>query len=292
MPAKKKTTKIKKSKSRKAPVKATKKKTSKARAKVKSKAKVKAKTKVAKTKVKAKTKAKVKAKTKAKSKQKAKPKTTKSVKTKSKTKTKPKKKITKITAKTKAKVKKTKKAKVKQKREKTVEKTKITIEKPVIERQAQREAPVRVPRPTTASTTIVGSLNFTPYQLRNGEEYMNTEQLHHFENILSTWKSQLMLEVDSTVGHMKEDVMSYPDPLDRASQEEGFNLELRTRDRERKLIKKIEQALDLIKTGDYGFCEDCGAEIGIRRLEARPTAGKCIDCKTYQEIREKQIGGG
>ena len=98
-----------------------------------------------------------------------------------------------------------------------------------------------------------------------------------------------MEEADSTVYHMKEDAALYPDPIDRASQEEGFNLELRTRDRERKLLKKIEQALDKIDKGDYGFCEDCGAEIGIRRLEARPTAVKCIDCKTFEEIKERQL---
>ncbi|MCH9644192.1 MAG: RNA polymerase-binding protein DksA [Gammaproteobacteria bacterium] len=139
--------------------------------------------------------------------------------------------------------------------------------------------------------TSAGSLGFTPYQPKEGEEYMGPTQEQHFRNILISWKCQLMEEVDSTVVHMKEDRMSFPDPLDRASQEEGFSLELRTRDRERKLLKKIEKALDLIDQGDYGFCEDCGAEIGVRRLEARPTAEKCIDCKTFEEIREKQSGG-
>ena len=131
----------------------------------------------------------------------------------------------------------------------------------------------------------------TPYDIQNDENYMTDEQLEHFRKILLRWKRQLMEEVDSTVGHMQKDGLSFPDPVDRASQEEGFNLELRTRDRERKLIKKIESALDNIETGDYGYCDDCGANIGIRRLEARPTANKCIDCKTYEEIREKQSGG-
>lgn len=135
------------------------------------------------------------------------------------------------------------------------------------------------------------ALGFAPYTIKKGEEYMNDSQLEHFRNILNEWKKQLMEEVDSTVVHLKEDAASYSDPLDRASQEEGFNLELRTRDRERKLIKKIEQALDSIERGEYGFCEDCGTDIGIRRLEARPTATKCIDCKTFEEIREKQSGG-
>lgn len=138
---------------------------------------------------------------------------------------------------------------------------------------------------------LVGPLGFTPYKEKKGEEYMNENQLEHFRNILNMWKARLMQEVDTTVVHMKEEAASYPDPLDRAAQEEGFSLELRTRDRERKLIKKIEQALDMIDHNEYGFCESCGAEIGIRRLEARPTADKCIDCKTFEEIREKQVGG-
>ena len=138
---------------------------------------------------------------------------------------------------------------------------------------------------------VVGPLGFVPYKEKKGEEYMSDNQLQHFQDILNLWKERLMKEVDSTVVHMKEEAASYPDPLDRAAQEEGFSLELRTRDRERKLIKKIEQSLDMIENKEYGFCEACGAEIGIRRLEARPTADKCIDCKTFEEIREKQVGG-
>ncbi len=120
---------------------------------------------------------------------------------------------------------------------------------------------------------------------------MDQAQLQHFRHILHAWKRQLMEGVDNTVVHLQEDMLAFPDPVDRASQEEGFSLELRTRDRERKLLKKIEQALDSIESGDYGYCEDCDAEIGVRRLEARPTATKCIDCKTFQEIRERQSGG-
>jgi DnaK suppressor protein len=128
---------------------------------------------------------------------------------------------------------------------------------------------------------------FTPYQAKNGEEYMNDAQVAHFRSILENWKSELMAEVDRTVHHMQDDAANFPDPNDRATQEEEFTLELRTRDRERKLIKKITQSLDDIDSGDYGFCESCGTEIGIRRLEARPTANLCIDCKTLAEIREK-----
>ncbi|AZZ94652.1 MULTISPECIES: RNA polymerase-binding protein DksA [unclassified Hahella] len=132
--------------------------------------------------------------------------------------------------------------------------------------------------------------NFTPYEIGENEEYMSPPQLEHFKQILLDWKQELMEEVDRTMHHMQEDAANYADPSDRATQEEEFSLELRTRDRERKLIKKIDQTIDQIDREDYGFCESCGVEIGIRRLEARPTATLCIDCKTLAEIREKQTG--
>tara|TARA_R110002072_G_scaffold622_4_gene4775 strand:- start:15859 stop:16305 length:447 start_codon:yes stop_codon:yes gene_type:complete len=132
--------------------------------------------------------------------------------------------------------------------------------------------------------------NFTPYVEKKGEEYMSADQLDHFRAILLSWKKELMEEVDRTVHHMKEDASNYADPSDRATQEEEFSLELRTRDRERKLIKKIDKTLDRIKEDDYGFCDSCGVEIGVRRLEARPTATLCIDCKTLAEIKERQTG--
>ena len=131
---------------------------------------------------------------------------------------------------------------------------------------------------------------FTPYVEKAGEEYMNEGQRDHFRKILLAWKQELMEEVDRTMHHMQEDAANYADPSDRATQEEEFSLELRTRDRERKLIKKIDQTIDLIDKDEYGFCDSCGVEIGIRRLEARPTATLCIDCKTLAEIREKQTG--
>jgi DnaK suppressor protein len=130
--------------------------------------------------------------------------------------------------------------------------------------------------------------DFTPYELKKGEEYMSDGQLRHFANILTAWKRGLMEEVDRTVDHMKDEATNFPDPNDRATQEEEFSLELRTRDRERKLIKKIDEALESIEDGDYGYCEACGIEIGVRRLEARPTATMCIDCKTLEELKEKQ----
>ncbi|MBU2570344.1 MAG: RNA polymerase-binding protein DksA [Gammaproteobacteria bacterium] len=141
-----------------------------------------------------------------------------------------------------------------------------------------------------SNKTDSSPFSFKPYQEKEGEEYMNEAQLRHFESILSKWKANLMEEVDRTVHHMQDDAANFPDPNDRATQESEFSLELRTRDRERKLIRKIDQALKDIESGDYGFCESCGIEIGIRRLEARPTATMCIDCKTLDEIREKQMG--
>ena len=133
--------------------------------------------------------------------------------------------------------------------------------------------------------------DFTPYDLKEGEEYMNEAQQDHFRKILGNWRQELMEEVDRTKEHMQTELNNYADPNDRASQEEEFNLELRTRDRERKLLKKIEKTIDLIDKDDYGYCEACGVEIGIRRLEARPTADLCIDCKELAEIKEKQLAG-
>lgn len=130
-----------------------------------------------------------------------------------------------------------------------------------------------------------------PYKAKKGEEYMSDGQRDHFTAILNAWKQELMNEVDRTVGHMKDEAANFPDPADRATQEEEFSLELRTRDRERKLIKKINESLDDISSGEYGYCTTCGIEIGLKRLEARPTATQCIDCKSLDEIKEKQVRG-
>lgn len=129
-----------------------------------------------------------------------------------------------------------------------------------------------------------------PYQEQPGEEYMNENQKNHFRQILTAWRDQLRSEVDRTVGHMKNEAANFPDPVDRASQEEEFALELRARDRERKLIKKIEKTLVKLDNDEFGYCEQCGIEIGIKRLEARPTADLCVDCKSLAEIKEKQLG--
>ncbi len=138
---------------------------------------------------------------------------------------------------------------------------------------------------------ILAIAGVEPYQEKAGEEYMSPEQLAHFRKILEAWRNQLREEVNRTVHHMQDEAANFPDPVDRASQEEEFSLELRNRDRERRLIKKIEKTLNKIEEDDFGFCESCGVEIGVRRLEARPTADLCIDCKTLAEIKEKQMQG-
>jgi len=120
------------------------------------------------------------------------------------------------------------------------------------------------------------------------QEYMSPAQLEYFRNLLLDWKQSLLEGAGRTVNHMQDDSATHPDPNDRATQEEEFSLELRTRDRERKLLNKINAMLARIETGDYGYCDACGVEIGLRRLQARPTATLCIDCKTLQEIKEKQ----
>ena len=130
---------------------------------------------------------------------------------------------------------------------------------------------------------------FTPYQPKRGEDYMNKDQLEHFRQLLLAWKRELMEEVDRTMLHMKDDAANFPDPNDRATQESEFGLELRTRDRERKLLKKIDSALSRIDDGSYGYCEETGDEIGLRRLEARPVATLCVEAQERRELAERQF---
>ena len=159
-----------------------------------------------------------------------------------------------------------------------------------------KQSSIENPKSKTKKKTSKSSVNIlhgvSPYVISKGEEYMNEKQQEHFKLILKAWRLELMEEVDRTVSHMKDEAANFPDPSDRATQEEEFSLELRTRDRERKLIKKIDKTLVRIEEDDYGFCDQCGIDIGVRRLEARPTAELCVDCKTLDEIREKQITGG
>jgi len=162
--------------------------------------------------------------------------------------------------------------------------------KAVAKKAPVKKAPAKKSQPKLARA--VGELqkfdDFKPYKPGRGESYMNDEQLEHFRGILLNWRGELVDEVTRTVTHMKDEAANFPDPADRATQEEEFSLELRTRDRERKLIKKIDSTLDRLQNDDYGYCDACGIEIGIQRLEARPTATLCIDCKTLAEIKERQ----
>jgi DnaK suppressor protein len=144
--------------------------------------------------------------------------------------------------------------------------------------------------PDSPSSLLAGPRNVKPYITRRGEQYMNKEQLEHFARILQSWKRDLMVEVDRTVLHMKDEAANFPDPNDRATQEEEFSLELRTRDRERKLIRKIDEALKRIEDGSYGYCLETGEEIGIKRLEARPVATLSVEAQERRERREKQYG--
>ena len=144
--------------------------------------------------------------------------------------------------------------------------------------------------PAQNNLSLLAQAGVEPYTEQPGEEYMSDAQLAHFKVILESWRNNLREEVDRTKNHMQDEAANFPDPVDRAAQEEEFALELRTRDRERKLIKKIEKTLQLIEEEDFGYCDTCGIEIGIRRLEARPTADQCVDCKTLSEIKEKQSG--
>jgi len=130
-----------------------------------------------------------------------------------------------------------------------------------------------------------------PYVLKKNEKYMNAKQQKHFQDILGSWKEQLQIEQDRTADKIQKNVSHFPDESDRATHEEEFTLELRTRERERKLLSKINESIDDLKSDDYGYCASCGIEIGIRRLEARPTATRCIDCKTIEEIHERQQYG-
>ena len=200
-------------------------------------------------------------------------------------------------------------------------KKKSSVKKPVVKKTVSRNAPAKKassskpvkktapvkapatvskitakkpPAPAKTARAASGKVGPVPgisaYHETKGEEYMNEAQVAHFRNILLTWKKELMEEVDRTVHHMQDDAANFPDPNDRATQESEFSMELRARDRERKLIKKIDEALVHLDNDEYGYCEACGVEIGVKRLEARPTATLCIDCKILDEIREKQMG--
>ena len=167
---------------------------------------------------------------------------------------------------------------------------KTPAKKAPVKKAPAKKAPVkRAPAKKVASRKR--STPISSYQGRKGEKYMSAAMKKHFHAVLIDWREHLKDEMQKTFDHLKNKGESYADPIDRASQEEEFAFELRTRDRERKLITKIAMSLEQIKQDDYGYCYACGIEIGVKRLEARPTATHCIDCKTLDEIKEKQLGG-
>lgn len=154
-------------------------------------------------------------------------------------------------------------------------------------KKAARKAP---PRRRSKAEVLSGPIHgVEPYRPKRGESYMSTTQLEHFRDILTAWKRELMFEVDRTVHHMQDEAANFPDPNDRATQESEFGLELRTRDRERKLLRKIDSALARIEDGSYGYCEETGEEIGLKRLEARPVATLCLEAQERRELAERQF---
>lgn len=162
------------------------------------------------------------------------------------------------------------------------------------ETSAATRAPTRRksgPRASSARANIFSGpvRGFEPYRPKRGEPYMSEGQIEHFRQLLNAWKQELMEEVDRTMLHMKDDAANFPDPSDRATQESDFGLELRTRDRERKLLRKIDSALLRIEEGSYGYCDETGDEIGLRRLEARPVATLCLEAQERRELAERQF---
>ena len=152
----------------------------------------------------------------------------------------------------------------------------------------RKKTPAARKRPRARGDVLTGPIHgISPYNPRRGEEYMSDNQLDHFRDILNAWKRELMFEVDRTVHHMQDEAANFPDPNDRATQESEFGLELRTRDRERKLLRKIDSALSRIDDGSYGFCEETGEEIGLKRLEARPVATLCLEAQERRELAER-----
>ena len=178
-----------------------------------------------------------------------------------------------------------KKAKAKKVSPKKVATKKSMAKKPTPKKSSSKTAPKK----KYEEAQFLASIK--PYALKKNEKYMNAKQKQHFIAILDSWAEQLQIEQDRTADKIQDNVSNFPDESDRATHEEEFTLELRTRERERKLLSKIIESIDDLKSNDYGYCASCGIEIGIRRLEARPTATRCIDCKTIEEIHERQQFG-
>ena len=184
--------------------------------------------------------------------------------------------------------------------QKKVTTKKTTINKSKSKTPVKKTATAKSPQKKASPKKLKASVNYEesqflasikPYALKKNEKYMNAKQKQHFQDILESWRHQLQLEQDRTADKIQKNVSHFPDESDRATHEEEFTLELRTRERERRLLSKIKESVEDLKADDYGFCASCGIEIGIRRLEARPTATRCIDCKTIEEIHERQQYG-
>ena len=165
---------------------------------------------------------------------------------------------------------------------------KVQSKKPVAKKKT---APKKIVKKSNVATIANNKSKIAPYKSKKNEKYMSAAMRRHFIAVLLLWKEHLKEEMQKTFDHLRTKGETYADPIDRASQEEEFAFELRTRDRERKLINKIGISIEQIKNDEYGWCESCGDEIGVKRLEARPTATHCIDCKTLDEIKEKQLSG-
>ena len=189
----------------------------------------------------------------------------------------------------------TKKSTAKKKASKKIVQKKTSAKKTPAKKAPTKKTPVKkaVTKKATVKKAAVKKRTspISSYKGRKGEKYMSAAMKKHFNAVLIDWREHLKEEMQKTFDHLKNKGESYADPIDRASQEEEFAFELRTRDRERKLINKIAASIEQIKQDDYGYCYACGIEIGVKRLEARPTATHCIDCKTLDEIKEKQLGG-
>ena len=184
--------------------------------------------------------------------------------------------------------------------QKKVTTKKTTINKSKSKTPVKKTTTAKSPQKKTSPRKLKASVNYEesqflasikPYALKKNEKYMNAKQKQHFQDILESWRHQLQIEQDRTADKIQKNVSHFPDESDRATHEEEFTLELRTRERERRLLSKIKESVEDLKADDYGFCASCGIEIGIRRLEARPTATRCIDCKTIEEIHERQQYG-
>ena len=187
-------------------------------------------------------------------------------------------------------IKKTKKPTKKTIAKKTVAK-KVTVKKKPIKKAQTKKSPSKVVKKAKANTVANNKSKIAPYKPKKNEKYMSAAMKRHFIAVLLLWKEHLLDEMQKTFDHLRAKGETYADPVDRASQEEEFAFELRTRDRERKLINKISTSIEKIKQDDYGWCESCGDEIGVKRLEARTTATHCIDSKTLDEIKERQLSG-